>query len=407
MSRTRTRGQLSATSQADKYSLFVNCSETSYTFAGSYFGLKTGTIESMTDTVTPGFRARQKRGEIIFNPMSKTYDNTQIFDPGLGGQIQSVSSFLCSGVTRRHNSKVEANMIAYLVRAHHGSTDGTIPPTSLYSGGDIDKLVAEAVTSVLSKRGRSNAQSLEDLAEMNKTLGILSQLSSNLSTLLSKRASLLERSKAVGNCYLMGRYGILPLVHDIGKIASELQKKLGTYRQTTRDTVSDSRSSYEVALSPIVELQQTSLGIQKTDIVKVRAMSLDEFDLTLADQLGLDFKSLVTLPWELIPYSFVVDWFLNIGDFIGSLAPSPGYRQLGSCFVVEREMTTTYTAIGTTVPSGTYTVVRPVSGNVYRYQKSKTRHSVGSGSIVIKNDFKLTNLVRAADAIALLLQKLR
>jgi hypothetical protein len=137
-------------------------------------------------------------------------------------------------------------------------------------------------------------------------------------------------------------------------------------------------------------------------------MSLDEYDLTLADQLGLDFKSLVTLPWELIPYSFVVDWFLNIGDFIGSLTPSPGYTQLGSCFVVEREQTTSYTALGTEVPSLSYDVLRPVSGTVYRYRKSKNRYRMGdSGSIVIKNDFKLTNLIRALDAVALLQQKLR
>ena len=36
--------------------------------------------------------------------------------------------------------------------------------------------------------------------------------------------------------------------------------------------------------------------------------------------------------WELIPLSFVVDWFINVGDFLSSLNPSAEWDEEQECY---------------------------------------------------------------------------
>jgi hypothetical protein len=51
--------------------------------------------------------------------------------------------------------------------------------------------------------------------------------------------------------------------------------------------------------------------------VKVRArVRVTNPNLLLASKLGL--VNPLSVAWELVPFSFVVDWFVNVGDFLGS-----------------------------------------------------------------------------------------
>lgn len=52
--------------------------------------------------------------------------------------------------------------------------------------------------------------------------------------------------------------------------------------------------------------------------------ALDNSAKALLSQTG--FTSPVNLAWELLPYSFVVDWFLPIGPYLESLSAFEGYR---------------------------------------------------------------------------------
>jgi hypothetical protein len=55
--------------------------------------------------------------------------------------------------------------------------------------------------------------------------------------------------------------------------------------------------------------------------------------LLLADQLGL--VNPASFIWEAIPFSFLVDWFANVGEFLSNLYPFPGA-------VVERPYRTSF-----------------------------------------------------------------
>jgi len=115
---------------------------------------------------------------------------------------------------------------------------------------------------------------------------------------------------------------------------------------------------------------------------------------------------LLTLPWELIPYSFVVDWFVNIGDFIGAMSPSLGWTQLGSCHVLKREKVLQLAPLQTTPGSAVEAILKPATGSYKLTQTSVSRQAgLSAPGLVVKSDFRFSNLTRCLDAYSLLAQQ--
>jgi hypothetical protein len=46
--------------------------------------------------------------------------------------------------------------------------------------------------------------------------------------------------------------------------------------------------------------------------------------------LGLRDQDIPVTVWELVPWSFVVDWFVNVGDWIQAVTPNPSVTVKGS-----------------------------------------------------------------------------
>jgi hypothetical protein len=196
------------------------------------------------------------------------------------------------------------------------------------------------------------------------------------------------------------------LINDIVGVIEGLQETKGRVRKSTRSKAPLLIQASEARPVDSV-IYQHSILAKHEDNVQVRAGSLDEMDVSMLFNIGFSPKSLITLPWELIPYSFVIDWFANVGDFIGSLVPDFGIKQLGTYTTVQRYRTMTLTQgpcsaapgwIFDTVPSGEYTTT--VQTKIRSVRPLRRR-------LVIKENFKLRNRERALDALSLLLQRIR
>jgi hypothetical protein len=359
----------------------------------------------MDDVITPGFKRKIAKGEILFNPLFQTRRVNLITVPGNGYQYTAITPITCSGIQRKFSLRYDGPGFANLLMAAIG-TSGLLPVTPLLSDSEIKDFQGEISTKCLSNRGRAGSNLFESLAEIKQTLHLLRNPFQSMNKVLHRASSLRKRGVSAAETWLQYRYGVLPLVRDITSIISGAKKRTGHLRATSRAKGKITRNSVTVhtmgtgAPGAVVTYTKTN-----SEVLTVRAVALDEYFVDQFDNIGLSGKNLVTLPWELIPYSFVVDWFLNVGDYLGAMVPLPTVKSLGSCLVTTREMQTFFDPTGSTAPTG-FTLDRPWSGQCYSASMTKNRTSILHPSFVVRSDFGLSDFTRLADASALLSQRM-
>jgi hypothetical protein len=365
-----------------------------------------GEYTMMYDSINPGFRRAIKDGKVFMNPMSKV---TQIGvrRGGIGPQRTQLNAPQnCSGSIQYPQVRDVDNQVEVLYSAAvgQGFTVGRLPIMADLLGSSISRALTECSTSVQNARGRADGNLWETLAEADKALGTLTGVFKSARKVIQARHPPGLAKEITAN-YLAWRYGIKPLISDTKMVIDGLQKKVGRVRKTTRAKVqmSDYRSR---TVKQANEAFGTDILENTFDNVVIRATSLDEHVLTEANNVGLTSKGLITLPWELVRLSFVLDWFTTVGDFLGAITPAFGWTQLGSCYVVTREQRVEIDAINCYSTSSNYRLDVPCSGG-FTYHLNTKRRVVGlpAPGIVIRSDFRFSNLTRCLDAFSLLAQQ--
>jgi hypothetical protein len=127
--------------------------------------------------------------------------------------------------------------------------------------------------------------------------------------------------------WLSYRYGVRPLVKDVQDAAHAVARTAlndEPKRQTSRGSASESFHFSSDGKSGDFDF------ITETRVeVDVEAGVLYELALG-PNTFGLGLQRVPVAVWEAIPYSFVVDWFANIGSFVSAITPVAGVRRLGS-----------------------------------------------------------------------------
>lgn len=381
---------------------------------------RVGEVEYMQDEVSPNFG---KSKTAVFNNAMDQRKGTYSRVSG-GGAIVEGKPFY--GTPPEHDK--------WTRDGNHFETFIPTPTSTVInhpfsSTLDIASMVAEASTQVQAGRGQADSNLYESVAQIGQTLDLLKSPVKQLFRLYKKakhEAEAMRRTnyrKNLGNVsdtpmsktfgaankggglYLSYRYGILPLIKDIESIIKGLEVPPGTTRKSTRASLDDNDSSYTETVMVRDELTLT-VGIQKTDHVKVRAYSYDEYVADLGNSIGFTTRGLIRLPWDLIPLSFVEDWFTNFSDYLLAFSPAPGYKMLSSGVVVHRTSNLVYSAVKTVITPAhvaNLTLIRPVTGSFSIRVETKTRTpSLGNPKLVVKHDFRFDKATRIADAIALL-----
>lgn len=167
------------------------------------------------------------------------------------------------------------------------------------------------------------------------------------------QALTLDLEKAVADCWLELRYGMIPLALDCEAHIEYIKQKLqdqqshnvrrvarsGTRKQMSADSFSGTvwcglEYVYEPHVSASWSLEsRAAAGV----IYSVSPRSnLDELNA----HLGLRLSDVPSTAWELIPGSFLVDWAVNIGDWLRAIVPSPGIQPLANWQTITNKWTT-------------------------------------------------------------------
>lgn len=184
---------------------------------------------------------------------------------------------------------------------------------------------------------------LTELAEGKKTaetiLGLIQAMRHPIQSFLNFRNSLMKRKdldplkikKMLERKWLEYRYAIMPLFYSIKDIIKLTKEKGDIYKTDRRQK----EFNYTIGTRPTTSQKSLYSWTQEEVSIRISAVGRARFDpdeltLRLFDQTGLNpFKT----AWELIPYSFVIDWFCNIGDWViaQTAGLGPGAQQRLFC----------------------------------------------------------------------------
>lgn len=183
------------------------------------------------------------------------------------------------------------------------------------------------------------------LAELKETLGMLFSPIKAARKLLKKGLVRSRRFKSrkrridyLSNYWLSARYGWIPLASDITDLSNVLM--LGIERRRSSFYTTHGSAWVEVNADPV------HLNTCKRYIIGMDYVRTEQYRYSVRStygwrhvlgyeteewwtQIGLHWRDIPGVLWELVPFSFAVDWFLNVGDFISYLRPTPAISKLG------------------------------------------------------------------------------
>lgn len=129
--------------------------------------------------------------------------------------------------------------------------------------------------------------------------------------------------KSAADNWLAIQYGWIPLLSDVRNAAEFLAKqpKPPVFTFTGTATESDSQKIYNDISSGLGGLKWFELGFQSRARMSL-TFSVANHSIKTMSELGIRDPAL--LVWELLPYSFVVDWFLPVGKYLSSINYTDG-----------------------------------------------------------------------------------
>jgi hypothetical protein len=219
---------------------------------------------------------------------------------------------------------------------------------------DVQGLLTQASTQAASNVRAPIFDGLVFVAELNETMRFLRNPIGGWVRFLEyakrqkRRNSRLDGTKVIdfiSSNWLAYRYAVRPLVFDTINLIDAVNKTIEGQepkRFTARGTASDAGSESYTGLSSSYAAN-VRLNTSTSRNVSVRAGILYESKAG-ADNFGTSLYRIPVALWEVVPFSFVVDWFINIGDYVGAISPKVGVKVLGSWTGVKDTQTSNTTS---------------------------------------------------------------
>lgn len=307
-------------------------------FSGDYNSVNDEKI--MNDVVTEGFHKKMKRGLIINNPFDSTREIT----------TDRVADYTSDTTYQSWNTGCTPDKWLTFGDQWSGTWQASdfikdaakVPYWASQPAINVQSLIDQAVTQAWANVEVSQATALATLGEFDKTVVSMVSICKRVIKVLkaAKQADYkyLKRQisrKELENRYMELRYAIRPLVYDANSIIKVLRSENNKMRFTARASKSgsdDSSKSCTVVGGTTTQLHKV-LSASANRTVEVRAGVL--YHVESVSKLNLwGFDQPLEAIWELTPFSFIFDWFFNIGQTLASWTPEMGTKVLASWYVV-------------------------------------------------------------------------
>lgn len=359
-----------------------------------------------SDILTADYAKRRGKGEIIINPFVSVLQKGTSSVEGPTHQNPTCGG---SGISS-----------TYAYQPHYiCQSSGVQLPFALFTPDDVQAAIKIASTKCWAAVDQEKTQLLVFLAELRRTISMLANPIGNYQRWLTKvraiknsssRASdrLLTTSQYIAREWLTFRFGWLQLYRDIFNVVQALEKNEVTGLLRAFGNYSEERSTEEnLTVSPTyTSTFNLYLYRRRTHKLHVRTGVYYMGSRTTNTYLGMTPEHVADTLWELIPYSFVVDWAVNVGSYLKGLIRHLGVPVKGSFTSITHTKMCVATFTGAVIrsPSSPHVIVKDAEGTCTWLNREKSRQpGVSSPSLAL--DLQLVSLIdqRVLDGLALVL----
>jgi hypothetical protein len=159
-----------------------------------------------------------------------------------------------------------------------------------------------------------------------------------------------DQSKAAANAWIGMQYGVRPLLEDVKGAAESLAKLMSAPSPIQRAEVHKAiKMSADRSWADYYDMPRNLREIQTTEY-HMKYVCYYTYDLNVSSiPTSLGLTNPASILWELTPWSFVVDWFFPIGNWIASFDATVGLVFHSGCkttFAKYRSRRETFTPPG-------------------------------------------------------------
>lgn len=391
-------------------STVTNCDIGGCTTAFQMFEVYRRTYSSVN---TPGFITKRRNGQLPVNPYTMScvdirpgsLDNSQILTNGtFFTSSYDVNRLLTQSDIATGHLVVDENLLISKIRGRISATANISEDLATMS--QTTRLLT---VNLLRFRQFLSLVTLGDPRGLSRFLG-----SARGNNVIVRAVSLMRKgglsgTQLLSRLWLEYRYGWLPLIHDVQQSLTAFQQYAGKNSDVSR--VSGKRSVTSDTVRSVIYASNPGSSTKRTRYYYENAKTTCRMGLyykmdqkMLATLSGLGLTSPVSLAWELVPYSFVVDWFLPIGPALNAFSAFEGLTFVRGykTYYTER---TVFLNIDQTYSNSDATWTDKGKSFGKRITVNRTALTAFPGPVkpVLKNPYSFIHAANAAALIVLLL----
>lgn len=280
-----------------------------------------GKTEHMLDELTPGYHSLIREGKSL--PVNYCKKTTTMILPMASSLGWTSTTHMWGG--RTHYSSAYAPALAHLVNSGTGPVFNTNPPLA---PPDWEPLLQKSLAQAKTPSWDVGTFAAEFSKTLDLVVNFRKRLLKTMSDVMSSKTYKTRARRsltAFSDTWLEYRYGWRLLAYDIEEVNSSLTKlqegvkSLGIRRVTSHgvNTITNSTSSSRAGGIPGAggPWDMTVSTVFRTESHTRSGLGIEGVARDLA------FIDPLVTGWEIIPWSFILDWFFNLGDMITAWSP--------------------------------------------------------------------------------------